>query len=95
MSVSPFEYPESSLEKDAKLFIEEEDDLGKIIDLPQEEAPARPPIELKPLPAGLRYAFLNGDKETLVIISDKFSDEETAKLIAILEKHRSVFGYSL
>ena len=95
MSVSPFEYPESSLEKDAKLFIEEEHDLGKIIDLPQEEAPARPPIELKPLPAGLRYAFLNGNKETPIIISDKFSNEEIAKLIAILEKHWLVFGYSL
>jgi len=39
MLVSPFESPESSLEKDAKLFIKEEDDLGKTIDLPQEEAP--------------------------------------------------------
>jgi len=39
MSVSPFESPESSLEKDTKLFIEEEDDLGKTIDLPQEEVP--------------------------------------------------------
>ena len=39
MSVSPFKSPESSLEKDAKLFIKEEDDLGKTIDLPQEEAP--------------------------------------------------------
>jgi hypothetical protein len=38
---------------------------------------------------------LNGDKETPVIISDKFTDEETAKLITILEKHRPVFGYSL
>jgi hypothetical protein len=34
MSVSPFESPESSLEKDAKLFIEEEDNLGETIDLP-------------------------------------------------------------
>ena len=50
MSVSPFESPESSLEKDAKLFIEEEDNLGETIDLPQEEALARPPVELKPLP---------------------------------------------
>ena len=40
MSVSPFESPESSLEKDAKLFVEEEDDLGETIDLPQEEPPA-------------------------------------------------------
>ena len=39
MLVSPFESPESSLEKDAKLFIEEEDDQGETIDLPQEEVP--------------------------------------------------------
>jgi hypothetical protein len=71
MSVLPFKSPESSSEKDAKLFIEEKDDLGDTIDLPQEQAPARPPVELKPLPVGLCYAFLNGDKETLVIISDK------------------------
>ena len=57
MLVSPFESPEPSLEKDAKLFIEEEDDLGETIDLPQEEAPTRPLVELKPLPVGLRYAF--------------------------------------
>jgi len=57
MSVLPFDSPESSLEKDAKLFVEEEDDLGETIDLPQEEAPTRPLVELKPLPVGLRYAF--------------------------------------
>jgi hypothetical protein len=39
--------------------------------------------------------FLNDDTETPVIISDKLSDEKTSKLIAILEKHRLVFGYSL
>jgi hypothetical protein len=95
MLILPFDSPESSLEKDAKLFIEEEDDLGEAIDLPTEEVPAQPLVELKFLPAGLRYVFLNGDKNTLVIISDKLSDEGTSKLIAILEKHRSVFGYSL
>ena len=95
MLVLPFYSPWVILRKDAKLFIEEDDDLGEIIDLPQEEAPARPLVELKPLHASLRYAFLNGDKETPIIISDKLSDEETSKLIAILEKHRSVFRYSL
>jgi hypothetical protein len=40
MSVLPFDPPELSLEKDAKLFVEEDDDLGETIDLPQEEAPA-------------------------------------------------------
>ena len=83
MSVLPLDSPESSLEKDAKLFIEEEDDLGKTIDLPTEEVLAQPPIEVKPLPTGLLYAFLYSDKETPVIISDKLSDEETSKLIAI------------
>ena len=95
MSILPFDSPESSLEKDAKLFVEEEDDLGETIDLPTEELPTQPPVELKPLPTGLRDAFLNGDKETPIIISDKLSNEETSKLISILEKHRSVFGYSL
>ena len=38
MLVLPFESPESALEKDAKLFLEEEDDLGETIDLPKEEA---------------------------------------------------------
>ena len=95
MSVLPFDSPESSLAKDAKLFVEEEDDLRETINLPQEEALAWPPIELKLLPAGLHYAFLNGDKKTLVIISDKLSDEVMSKLIVVLEKHRSIFGYSL
>jgi hypothetical protein len=57
--------------------------------------PTWPLVELKPLPTGLRYAFLNGDKETPIIISDNLNDKEIAKLITILEKHRSVFGYSL
>jgi hypothetical protein len=95
MLVLPFDSPKSSLEKDAKLFIEEEDDLGETIDLPMKEVPTPPLVELKPLFVGLRYAFLNGDNNTPVIISDKLSDKETSKLITILEKHGLVFGYSL
>jgi hypothetical protein len=66
MSVLPLDSPESSLEKDAKLFIEEEDDLGETLDLLIEEVPAQPLVELKPLPIGLCYAFLNGNKKTLL-----------------------------
>jgi hypothetical protein len=95
MSVSPFESPESSLDKDADLFIEEEDDSGETLELPKEEVPPPPPIELKTLPEGLRYVFLHGNQNTPVIISDMLSDEETSKLVAVLEKRRSVFGYSL
>ena len=95
MPVSPFETPESSLDKDTESFIREEDKLGETIELPEDETPPKPPVELQPLPAVLRYAFLNGNKETPVIICDKLSDEESNKLIAVLEKHSTAFGYSL
>ena len=86
----PIETPESSLEQDAELFTEEEDDHDETFELPTHEQPPRQPIELKPLPSGLRYAFLNDNTETPVIIRDKLSDEETSKLIDVLEKHRAV-----
>jgi hypothetical protein len=57
--------------------------------------PPKPPIELKPLPCGLKYAFLNNDHDSLVIISDKLSQEESLRLITMLEKHQAAFGYSL
>jgi hypothetical protein len=50
---------------------------------------------LKPLPLGLKYAFLNNDRESPVIISDKLSKDETLRLLTILERHCSAFGYSL
>jgi len=95
MAIFPFEPSESSLEQDDELFIQEEDDSGETLEIPTDERPSRPPVELKPLPSGLRYAFLNCDTESPVIISNKLSDVETTKLLAILEKHRPVFGYSL
>jgi hypothetical protein len=64
-------------------------------DLEQEAKPETSPIELKQLPSGLQYVFLNGDRETSVIISDKLSDNETGRLVATLEKYWSVIGYSL
>ena len=57
--------------------------------------PPKPTIELKPLPSGLRYAFLNNDQDSPMIISDKLSQEESLRLLTVLEKHRSAFGYSL
>jgi len=91
-AVLPVETFESSLENDAELFTEEEDDQDETFELPTHEQPPCQPIELKPLPSGLRYAFLNSNTKTPVIISNKLSNEEIAKLIAILEKHRAVFG---
>jgi hypothetical protein len=57
--------------------------------------PPKPPIELKHLPSGLKYAFLNDDLDSTVIISDKLPQEESLRLIIVLEKYRVAFGYSL
>jgi hypothetical protein len=43
----------------------------------------------------LKYAFLNNNRETPVIISDKLSQEETHKLVTVLERHKLAIGYSL
>ena len=40
MTISPFEPPEASLDKDAKLFIQDEDDLGETIKLPAHATPS-------------------------------------------------------
>jgi hypothetical protein len=62
---------DSGLEDDAKFFIEEEADYSEPKPLDEFAEPPRPPIELKPLPAGLRYTFLDDDLESPMIISDK------------------------
>jgi hypothetical protein len=87
---------EPNLEDDAQFFIEEKDK-NPIDPEPLDELlePPKPTIELIPLPSGLRYAFLTNDQDSPVIISDKLSQEESLRLITILEKHRSTFGYSL
>jgi hypothetical protein len=85
-----------NLEDDAQFFIEEEDE-NPIDPKPLDELlePPKPSIELKPLPSSLRYAFLNNDQYSPMIISDKLSQEETLHLITVLENYRSAFDYSL
>lgn len=72
-----------------------EDDPGETLELPIHENPTCPPTVLKPIPKDLKYSFLNDDFESLVIISNKLSEEETSRVVSTLEKHRSVFDYSL
>jgi hypothetical protein len=91
----------TSLEEMAQLvlddehFVQEEEELVDPIELDKNEQPLPPSIELKPLPLGLKYVFLHNNWETPVIICDKLSDNESQKLVTILERHRSVIGYSL
>jgi hypothetical protein len=82
-------------EDDAQLFIDEEEDdpdpdpLNELLESPKLS------IELKPLPSSLRYVFLNNDQDSPMIISIRLSQEESLRLITILEKYRSTFDYSL
>ena len=80
--------------EDHSQYIQEEEP-GDFIELKEEEKPKHPLPELKPLPPGLKYVFLHNDRSSPVIISDKLTENETRQLTAVLEKHRSVFGYSL
>jgi hypothetical protein len=88
---------EPNLEDDAPFFIDEEEDEGPVELEPLDELlkPPKSSIEPKPLPSGLRYAFLNNDQDSPMIISDKLSQEESLCLLTVLEKHNSTFGYSL
>ena len=99
IATSTLDPPDSDLERDVEgnpeEVIEDDEDSDETFELPETEKLSRPPIELKPLPSRLRYAFLNSDVESPVIISDKLSEEETVKLIVVMKKHRLVLGYAL
>ena len=81
-------------EEDVSHFTQESDPAGKS-KLSEEETPQPPLPELKPLPPGLKYAFLHNNRATPVVISDKLTESETRRLVAVLEKYRSVIGYTL
>ncbi len=54
-----------------------------------------PKVELKTLPEHLKYAFL-GENETLpVIISNKLTEEQEDKLVAVLKENKEALGWTL
>jgi hypothetical protein len=94
MAASLLEDSDKDLEEDAWEFIQDEEEPWDHFPLDETQEPPKPPIVLKPLPSGLKYVFLNNDRESPVIISDKLSKDETLWLLTILEKHRAAFGYT-
>jgi hypothetical protein len=67
---------EPNREDDAQFFIKEkEENPMEFESLDELLEPPKPTIELKSLPSGLRYVFLNNDQDSPVIISDKLSQE--------------------
>ncbi|XP_071924761.1 uncharacterized protein [Coffea arabica] len=66
---------------------------GKGLPPPSEIEP--PKLELKPLPTHLRYEFL-GENNTLPVIVNAYLDEEQcAKLLRVLRRHKKVIGWTI
>ncbi|RDX71306.1 hypothetical protein CR513_49369, partial [Mucuna pruriens] len=60
-----------------------------------EESPSLPPIELKPLPNHLKYAFLDSEQQLPVIIASNLLLEQEDKLLEVLRQHKKAIGWKL
>ena len=49
-------------------------------------------MELKPLPEGLKYAFLGEEQTYHVLISSTLTSDKESKLLTVLKKHKNVIG---
>ena len=59
------------------------EELGIIEKTEQQEAHK---LELKPLPEGLKYAYLGEEQTYLVVISSTLSSDQEGKLLSVLKK---------
>ncbi|RDX74155.1 hypothetical protein CR513_46134, partial [Mucuna pruriens] len=60
-----------------------------------EESPSLPPIELKPLPNHLKYAYLDSEQQLPVIIANNLLPEQEEKLLEVLRQHKKAIGWKL
>ncbi|RDX94797.1 hypothetical protein CR513_22780, partial [Mucuna pruriens] len=54
-----------------------------------------PPIELKPLPNHMKYAYLYVEQQLPVIIANNLHQEEEEKLLDVLRQHKKAIGWKL
>ncbi|RDX94154.1 hypothetical protein CR513_23499, partial [Mucuna pruriens] len=54
-----------------------------------------PPMELKPLPNHLKYAYMDNEHQLLVIIANHLCQEQEDKLLNVLRQHKKEFGWKL
>ncbi|KAJ1700940.1 hypothetical protein LUZ63_000719 [Rhynchospora breviuscula] len=54
-----------------------------------------PQVELKPLPATLRYEFLGPDQTFPVIVNSGLDADQTERLLVELRAHKGAIGYSI
>ncbi|RDX92581.1 Retrovirus-related Pol polyprotein, partial [Mucuna pruriens] len=54
-----------------------------------------PPLELKPLPSYLKYAYLDKEQQFPVIIANNLHQEQEDKLLEVLRQHKKAIGWKL
>ncbi|RDX98290.1 hypothetical protein CR513_18812, partial [Mucuna pruriens] len=54
-----------------------------------------PPMELKPLPNHLKYAYLDTKQQLHVIIANNLHREQEDKLLNVIRKHRKAIGWKI
>ncbi|RDY03525.1 hypothetical protein CR513_12889, partial [Mucuna pruriens] len=54
-----------------------------------------PPMEMKPLPSHLKYAYLDTEQQLLVIIAKNLHQEQEDKLLHVLRRHKKAIGWKL
>ncbi|RDY12523.1 Retrovirus-related Pol polyprotein, partial [Mucuna pruriens] len=54
-----------------------------------------PPMELKPLPNHLKYAYLDNEQQLPVIIANNLYQEQEDKLLNVLRQHKKAIGWKL
>ncbi|XP_042969136.1 uncharacterized protein LOC122301831 [Carya illinoinensis] len=54
-----------------------------------------PSLDLKPLPAQLKYAFMGPHQNFPVVISSHLTDSQERKLLEVLTKHKKAIGWTL
>ncbi|RDX78134.1 hypothetical protein CR513_41642, partial [Mucuna pruriens] len=60
-----------------------------------EVSPPKPPIELKPLPDHLKYAYLSDEQQFSVIIASNLHQEQEEKLLQVLRQDKKAIGWKL
>ncbi|RDX77274.1 hypothetical protein CR513_42634, partial [Mucuna pruriens] len=66
-------------------------DLSPVI----ETSPSLPPMELKPLPSHLKYAYLDSEQQFPVIIANNLLQEQEDKLLKVLRQHKKAIEWKL
>ena len=71
LAVMPLDTSKPSLEQDAELFIQEDDDLEETLELPIHEHPTRPLIELNPHLTSSHFVDPDHNRDTTMIFHDE------------------------